>query len=144
MLGHYNDEAATREAFDGDWFKTGDLGYLDGDGFLFITGRKKNLIMLSNGKNVSPEELETALLRIGYIQEALVYADGDTITAEVYLDNKRFPNCTTQLEQDIEALNLTLPSYKHINKTMIRETEFPKTTTKKIKHKYTEKEIVHA
>jgi len=144
MLGYYNDEAATREAFDGDWFKTGDLGYLDGDGFLFITGRKKNLIILSNGKNVSPEELETALLRIDYIQEALVYAEGDTITAEVYLDNEHYPGCAARLAQDVEALNQTLASYKNIGKTVIRKIEFPKTTTKKIKRKYTEGEKAYA
>ena len=137
MLGYYNDEAATSETFDGDWFKTGDLGYLDADGFLFITGRKKNLIILSNGKNVSPEELETELLHIDYIQEAVVYADGDTIVAEVFLDNERFPDCAAQLEQDLDTLNQTLPPYKHIGKTVVRETEFPKTTTKKIKRKYT-------
>ena len=138
-MTYFNDEAATRETFDGEWFKTGDLGYLDGDGFLFITGRKKNLIVLSNGKNVSPEELETAILNIDYIQEAVVYANGDTIIAEVYLDNERFPGCAAWLEQDIAALNQTLAIYKNIGKIVIRETEFPKTTTKKIKRKYISK-----
>jgi len=145
MLGYFNDDAATQEAFDGDWFKTGDLGYMDSDGFLFITGRKKNLIILSNGKNVSPEELETALLRVDYVLEALVCAAGDNIIAEVFLDNERYPGCAARLKQDIETLNETLPIYKHITETVIRETEFPKTTTKKIKRKYnTEGEKVHA
>ena len=81
---------------------------------------------------------------MGVDREALVYADRDVITAEVYLDNERYPGCAAQLEQDIEALNQTLAIYKNIGRTVIRETEFPKTTTKKIKRKYTEKEKVHA
>jgi len=146
MLGYFNDDAATREAFDGEWFKTGDIGYLDADGFLFITGRKKNLIILSNGKNVSPEELEIALLgHIQYVQEAIIYAENDSIVAEVFLDPECEPGCAARLEQDIDALNQTLAIYKNIGKTVIRDTEFPKTTTKKIKRKYnTEGETVHA
>ena len=75
----------------------------------------------------------------------MVYADGDTIVAEVFLDNERFPGCAARLEQDVDVLNQTLAIYKNIGKTVIRDTEFPKTTTKKIRRKYkTEGEVVHA
>ena len=137
MLGYYKNEQATSEAFDGEWFKTGDIGHVDNDNFLYITGRKKNLILLSNGKNVYPEELEQALLsHIPYIKESVVYAEGDTIVAEVFLDTENEPGCATRLDGDIAQLNRTLPPYKHIEKTIIRDTEFPKTTTKKIRREY--------
>lgn len=135
MLGYYNDPTATAEAFDGEWFKTGDLGYLDTDGFLFITGRKKNLIILSNGKNVSPEELEYKILAIPYVLEVLVYQEGDRILAELFLDKEHFPDCEQSIEADMLAINRILPQYKYIAKTIIRDKEFPKTTSKKIKRK---------
>ncbi|MDR1629247.1 MAG: AMP-binding protein [Oscillospiraceae bacterium] len=135
MLGYYNDPKATEDAFDGEWFKTGDLGYLDEDGFLFITGRMKNLIILSNGKNVSPEELEYKILALPYVLEVLVYQEGDRILAELFLDEENFPDREQRIEADILALNRTLPQYKYIAKTIIRDTEFPKTTSKKIKRK---------
>jgi len=137
MLGYYKNEQATKDTFDGEWFKTGDIGYMDDDGFLFISGRKKNLIILSNGKNVYPEEVEFALLNgIPYIKEAVVYAQDDAIVAEVFLDTENVPDCVSRLDGDIVALNQTLPPYKNIGKTIIRDTEFPKTTTKKIKRQY--------
>ena len=68
MKGYYKEPEATAEVFDGDWFKTGDYGYIDEDGFLFFRGRKKNLIVLSNGKNVSPEEIEDKLSVIEYVK----------------------------------------------------------------------------
>lgn len=133
MLGYYNNERATKDAFDDGWFKTGDIGYLDKDGFLFITGRKKNLIILSNGKNIQPEDVESSLSNITYIKESVVYADNDMIVAEVFLDTENEPDCAALLDKDIVKLNKTLPAYKNIGKTVIRDTEFPKTTTKKIK-----------
>ena len=138
MLGYYKNEQATKEAFDGEWFKTGDLGYLDQDGFLFISGRKKNLIVLSNGKNVYPEELEFALLtQIPYVKETVVYARDNEIIAEVFLDVENNPDCAARLNNDIVEFNKTQAPYKNINRTVIRDTEFPKTTTKKIKRQYT-------
>jgi len=138
MLGYYKNEQATNDAFDGEWFKTGDIGYLDRDGFLFISGRKKNLIILNNGKNVYPEEIESVLLGIEYIKEALVYAEDNAIVAEVFPDTENFPDCASRLDGDIIALNKALPIYKNIGKTKIREVEFPKTTTKKIIRDYGE------
>lgn len=137
MLGYYNNEQATKEAFDGDWFKTGDIGYLDEDGFLFISGRRKNLIILGNGENVYPEELEFALLNhIPYIKEVIVYADDTAIIAEVFLDTENEPDCASRLNGDIVSFNQTQAPYKNIGRTVIREIEFPKTTTKKIKRQY--------
>lgn len=135
MLGYYNDEESTKDAFDHEWFKTGDLGYLDDDGFLYITGRKKNLIVLSSGKNVSPEELELKVLSIPAVLEALVYQEGDRIITEVFLDKDKHSEWEKEFKKGIHKLNTELPQYKQISHTIIRDTEFPKTTTKKIKRK---------
>jgi len=130
--GYYQDESGTHEAFQDGWFKTGDLGYLDDDGFLYVTGRKKFVIVLSNGKNISPEELENYFYALDYVKEALVYQNGDRIEAEAYLGEEAdvYEN---QIEQDLETINNQLPAYKNITKVKIRKTEFPKTPTKKIK-----------
>lgn len=127
MLGYYKDDAATAAAFDGEWFKTGDIGSIDDDGYLTIDGRKKNLIILSNGKNVSPEELEILISDIENVVEVIVYGEDNLIAAEIYAEDK------TGIEDGINALNETLPSYKRINRVKFRDTEFEKTTTKKIK-----------
>jgi long-chain acyl-CoA synthetase len=126
MAGYYQDQVATDQAIEDGWFKTGDLGYLDQDGFLYITGRKKNLIILSNGKNVSAEELETKILAIDGVQEVVVYAENDLITAEIFSADTR------GIEDSILKLNRELSGYKHIQNVKFRNTEFPKTATKKI------------
>ena len=142
MVGYYNDPEATAAAFDGEWFKTGDHGRIDEDGFLFMIGRKKNLICLSNGKNVSPEELEDKLSQtIEYIHEVLVYDDGNRIIAELYLNEEEYPDARERIKEDIKAFNASVASFKRINKTIIRDDEFPKTTTLKIVRKYMEGKV---
>ena len=136
MVGYYDDPKATEEAFDGEWFKTGDFGRIDKDGFLFIVGRKKNLICLSNGKNVSPEELEDKLRQIEYVSEVLVYDDGNAIIGEFYLNEEDYHNAREKLKIDIADFNRAMPSFKNINKIIIRDEPFPKTTTLKIARKY--------
>ena len=136
MQGYYNDPEATAEAFDGEWYKTGDYGYMDEDGFLYLRGRKKNLIVLSNGKNVSPEELEDKLMSIDYIKEVVVYDENGAITAEFFLDTVTYPDAESRIKADVRTLNKTMPAFKQITKIKTRDKEFPKTTTLKIKRKY--------
>jgi long-chain acyl-CoA synthetase len=137
MLGYYKNEDTTAETIEDGWLKTGDIGYIDKDGFLYVSGRKKNMILLSNGKNVYPEELEFAMQKhIPYIKEVVVYASNEEIIAEVFLDTDNYPDCVTQLDKDILHFNDTQAIFKNINKTIIRDTEFPKTTTRKIKRQY--------
>ena len=137
MVGYYNDPEATAEVFDGDWFKTGDFGRIDKDGFLFMVGRKKNLIILSNGKNVSPEEIEEKVMStIPYVKEILVYQEGDKILGEMFLNEEDYPDARDKVDADIKAVNAEMPAFKRITKITVRDTEFPKTTTMKIARKY--------
>lgn len=133
MQGYYKDPEATAESIQNGWFRTGDLGSVDSDGFLSITGRKKNLIILDNGKNVSPEELETYIGRIENVNEVLVYAEDGLITAEIYTEEA---DAKQKIKADIQAFNKTIAGYKQIRKIKFRATEFEKTTTKKIKRQY--------
>lgn len=135
FIGYYKNEEATKEAFDGEWFKTGDLGYVDEDGLLYITGRKKNLIILSNGKNVAPEELENLIMNnIPEVKETLVYGENDFITAEIFAEAEN----TDHIKSEIVRINADLPTYKNIANIKFRDCEFPKTSTKKIKRNYSE------
>ncbi len=137
MVGYYNEPEATAAAFDGEWFKTGDHGRIDEDGFLFMVGRKKNLICLSNGKNISPEELEDKIAQsIDYVQEVLVYDENSQIIAEVFLNEADYPDARQRIKADMKEFNRTVASFKRINKTIVRDEEFPKTTTLKIVRKY--------
>lgn len=141
MLGYYHMPEETEKAMAGGRFHTGDLGRLDKDGFIHITGRIKNLIILSNGKNVSPEELETQIGRIPGVDECLVYEQTARLVAEIYPDEEcRTARSDVQayFDEQIGRLNDTLPPYKAIAKVVIRDTEFVKTTTKKIKRNYSD------
>ena len=139
MLGYYNMPEETEKAIVDGWFHTGDLGKIDKDGFIYITGRIKNLIILSNGKNVSPEELETLIGRIPGVVECLVSEEDNKLVAEIYPDEEfRATQSDIQayFNEQIGLLNDTLPPYKAIAKVTVRDTEFVKTTTKKIKRIY--------
>ncbi len=136
MVGYYGEPEATAESFDGEWFKTGDYGRIDSEGFLFMVGRKKNLIVLSNGKNVSPEELEDKLSRIDYVKEVLVYEENNKIVAEFFLNEEDYPDARGKIKGDVNEFNKRMPLFKNIGKVKVRDDEFPKTTTLKIVRKY--------
>lgn len=146
MLGYYNAPELTAQAIVDGWFYTGDYGYIDQDGFLYITGRKKNVIVLENGKNVYPEEIEEHLENIRLIAECAVVGrraeDGETIhiTAIIYPDFEYAQSIglndkeaiDAALKDQITALNKTLPGFRQIRKYELRDEPFPKTTSKKI------------
>jgi len=149
MLGYYENEEATKEAIIDGYFHTGDIGHIDEDNFIFITGRKKNVIITKNGKNIFPEEIETLLVRQPHIKEALVYSkpsdDGDDVivSAEIFPDFDAVkdtlgdPYSPEKLYQmigeEIKVVNKELTAYKSIKHYHTRDTEFEKTTSKKIK-----------
>ena len=139
MMGYYKMPDETAEALDEDgWLHTGDLGMLDDEGFLYITGRKKNLIILSNGENISPEELENAIGKNDLVMEVLVRDNDQTIEAEIFPDfeyakKHRIKDINKALQDIIDDFNKDMPLYKRINSLKIRDTEFEKSTTKKIK-----------
>lgn len=144
MLGYYNNPEATAKAFTEDgWFRTGDMAYLDEDGYCYITGRLKTLIVLENGKNVFPEEIEEYLGDIETIAESAVLGrqNGETVNlvAIVYPDYTKYPEGTddatilADIEASILTMNKKLPTYKQIKVVELRNTPFEKTTSKKIK-----------
>lgn len=137
MQGYYKYPEATAEALDSDgWLHTGDLGYVGDDRRLFITGRKKNLIILSNGENVSPEELENKFAAVDLAAEVLVYAEDGVITAEIFPNADECPDLAeagAKLNEIIKEINLTLPSSKTIRRLRVRDREFDKTPSRKIK-----------
>lgn len=145
MVGYYNNPEATAAVFTDDgWFKTGDIGYMDKDGYIYITGRKKNVIILSNGKNVFPEEIEEHLSdRSDVIGESVVLgrpnASGETVITAVIYPNPDFSKGKTKEEVEaavreaVTEVNKSLPVYKQVRDTELRDTEFEKTTTRKIK-----------
>lgn len=134
MLGYYKNEQATREVIDEDgWFHTGDLGYFDQDGFLYITGRSKNLIILDNGKNVYPEELEEKIRQLSGVKDVMVYADGNRIAALVVPAVASDRELRKEIEEGIHTVNEKLPTYQKITAIHFVPWELPKTTTMKIK-----------
>jgi len=151
MLGYYKNQKLTDEAFDNGWFKTGDIGFFDEDGFLHINGRQKNVIISRSGENVFPEEIEDILKRNPFVQECMVYGEQDekhteiiavqiVTDAEVFIEysEKNRITITPDLVNEIIAeavkeTNKELPAFKQIRKFHIRDSEFEKTTTQKIK-----------
>ena len=145
MLGYYKDEAATADAFDDDgYFKTGDYGKLTDDGILYITGRKKNLIILSNGKNVYPEEIENELVSVPGVSDIIVYEgqsrrgmEYNAIVAEIfpdkdYVEKNGVTDIKAHLQKYINEYNKTAVSYKKIAILKVRDEDFPKNTLRKI------------
>ena len=145
MLGYYNNPEATAEVFDKDgYFHTGDYGRLDEEGWIYITGRKKNLIILSNGKNVYPEEIEADLQKVEGVNEVVVYAgeskvqkDKITIVAEIFPDadllaDKGITDPQAYFEEQVKILNAKMPSYKAVKRVKLRDVEFQKNTSRKI------------
>ena len=145
MLGYYNNPEATAEVFDKDgFFHTGDYGRLDEEGWIYITGRKKNLIILSNGKNVYPEEIEADMQKIEGVNEVVVYAgessvqkDKITIVAEIYPDadllkDKGISDMQKYFEDQVKFLNARMPQYKAVKRVKLRKAEFQKNTSRKI------------
>lgn len=150
MMGYYNNPAATEEVMEGEWFHTGDLGYVDKDDYIFITGRRKNVIITDNGKNVFPEELEYLLSQIPYVSESMVWGAEDeekvnstTIAATILPDAEELEEAlgkgyTDEQVQDllweaVDGINENLPLFKKIRRVIVRHRDFEKTTGKKIK-----------
>ncbi len=139
MLGYYNEPVLTDEVFKDGYFCTGDLGRIDKKGLLYITGRKKDVIVLQNGKNVFPEELEQLVNMAPYVMESLVFhEDEDSLSVNVVYDKSQFndgDNIYELIENDIEKINSRLVSYKRLKKIYITDEPMIKTTTAKIKRK---------
>lgn len=146
MLGYYDNEEATNEVLKDGWFYTGDLGRIDKDGFIFITGRQKNVIVLKNGKNVYPEELELLVNNLPYVAESMVFGmpKGDDLVVsvkivynETYVKQKYGNISEDELQdiiwKDIKQINNGLTNYKHIKNLIITDEPMVKTTTAKVK-----------
>ena len=153
MLGYYNNDEATKEVIKNGFFYTGDLGYIDNDGFLFVTGRKKDMIVLKNGKKIFPEEIEILINKLSYVTESMVFGSLDdskadrntdvTICAKIIYDEdelkKVFPGISQTdycdfIWNDIKTkINKQMPAYKYIRRIIISTEPLIKTTTQKIK-----------
>jgi long-chain acyl-CoA synthetase len=149
MLGYYNNKELTDQVLIDDWYYTGDLGYVDKDKFVFITGRKKNMILTKNGKNVFPEELETYLCRSDFIAECMVWGKNDEKRNETFINVQILPDIENVeeklgsgyskedlkalIKEEIQKVNEKMPVYKRITDFTLREKDFIKTTTRKIK-----------
>ena len=153
MLGYYENEEATNEVMVDGWFHTGDLAYQDKDGYIFVAGRKKNVIVLKNGKNIYPEELEILINDLPYIEESMVFGmpkEDDLVVSAKIVYNKEFKekNNYTQEElkekvwQDIKEINKELPTYQHIKNIIVTDEPMIKTTTAKVKRYEEIKKII--
>ena len=148
MIGYYENPEATAEVLEDGWLHTGDLGYMDEDGFLYLTGRKKTVIVTKGGKNIFPEEVEAILMESEFIQEVVVYGQVDEKVGNVIVSAAIYPNMGVLEEakgkmsdeeiydfftEIVDAANKRMPSYKAVKRVSIRDKEFEKTTTGKIK-----------
>ena len=138
MKGYYQMPEETEEALTDGWLRTGDLGYVDEENFVYLTGRKKNLIITKNGENVSPEELENKIGESRLVQEILVREKEGVIEAEIFPDmeyaqKQGLTDLQAELQKIIDAYNQTAPTHKRVYRLKVRETEFYKTPSKKIK-----------
>ena len=146
MMGYYDNQEATDEVIKDGWFYTGDLGYIDKKGYIFITGRKKNVVVLKNGKNIYPEELEVLINQLPYVEENIVFGypkDDDLILCAKIVYNKDYikekysdispKDLENIIWEDVKKINSTLINYKHIKKIIITDESMIKTTTAKIK-----------
>lgn len=160
MLGYYEMPEITNEVLRGGWFYTGDLGYFDKKGILYITGRNKNMIVLKNGKKIFPEELETLVGRLELVEENMVFGmpdekDKDDVKLAVKVvynkeeAKEKYPEADEQelykiVWNQIKSLNTSFPRYKHIQKLILTDEELIKTTTKKVKRQEEMKKIITA
>ena len=158
MLGYYENEESTKAVLKDGWFYTGDLGYFDKDGYLFLTGRQKDMIVLKNGKKVFPEELEVLVNRIDVVEECIVFGlpneqDKNDITLSVKvvynkeIANEKYPNLSEEdlrklIWEQIKEINKTFPPYKYIKNMILTDEELIKTTTKKVKRNEEMKKIL--
>ncbi|WP_300855385.1 AMP-binding protein [uncultured Clostridium sp.] len=149
MLGYYENEEATKEVLKDGWFYTGDLAYFDKEGYLFLAGRKKDMIVLKNGKKVFPDELETLVNRIEEVKECIVYGMPDNkdkndikLSVKIVYDkevtDEKYPEITSEeleniIWQKIKQINKTFPPYKYIKNMILTDQELIKTTTQKVK-----------
>lgn len=146
MLGYYENEEATREVLKDGWFYTGDLGYVDKEGFIFITGRKKNVIVLKNGKKIFPEELEELVNKIDVVKESMVFGfpkeDDVDVSVKIQYDeeirkekyaNQSDAEFEKMVWNQIKEINKEMPKYKYMKHMILTTEDFIKTTTAKIK-----------
>ena len=141
FLGYYKNSQATEECFtDKGWFKTGDMGVIDRDGYLYLRGRCKTMILGASGQNIYPEEIESSINNLAYVGESLVIEDHGVLTALVYpdLELKQAENLDNdtilaKIKEGVDILNLELPNYCKIGKVEIFPEEFEKTPKKSIK-----------
>lgn len=158
MLGYYENEEETKKVIRDGWFYTGDLGYMDKDGYIFLTGRQKDMIVLKNGKKVFPEELETLINRLDLVEECIVYGMPDEkdkndlklsvkIVYNKEVAKEQYPNATEDelrkiIWEKIKEINKTFPPYKYIKNMILTDEELIKTTTKKVKRQEEIKRIL--
>ena len=147
MLGYYKNEEATQETIQDNWLYTGDLARIDDEGYIFISGRKKFVIVLKNGKNIYPEEIENLINKIEGVKESFVYGkpedDGDykicakivydeTVAQSVFGSNDK-KEIQNKIWAEVKKMNRTMPAYKYVREITITDKELIKTTTQKIK-----------